>query len=82
MVAAATIASPRGNRRNRKMTLKDLNKDQRKQLKARLLDDELMEVEGRTASYGEIANADEIVSDEKLEEAYGATSFVPDDFWS
>ena len=39
------------------MTLKDLNKDQRKQLKARLLDDELMEVEGRTASYGEIANA-------------------------
>ena len=41
-----------------------------------------MEVEGRTASYGEIANADEIVSDEKLEEAYGATSFVPDDFWS
>ena len=64
------------------MTLKDLNKDQRKQLKARLLDDELMKVEGRTASYGEIANADEIVSDEKLEEAYGATSFVPDDFWS
>ena len=64
------------------MTLKDLNKDQRKQLKARLLDDELMEVEGRTASYGEIANADEIVSDEKLEEAYCATSFVPDDFWS
>ena len=64
------------------MTLKDLNKDQRKQLKARLLDDELMEVEGRTASYGEIANADEIVSDEKLEEAYGATRFVPDDFWS
>ena len=63
------------------MTLKDLNKDQRKQLKARLLDDELMKVEGRTASYGEIANADEIVSDEKLEEAYGATSFVPDDFW-
>ena len=62
------------------MTLKDLNKDQRKQLKARLLDDELMEVEGRTASYGEIANADEIVSDEKLEKAYGATSFVPDDF--
>ena len=45
------------------MTLKDLNKDQRKQLKARLLDDELMEAEGRTASYGEIANADEIVSD-------------------
>lgn len=64
------------------MTLKELNKDQRKQLKARLLDDELMEVEGRTANYGEIANADEIVSDEKLEEAYGATSFVPDDFWS
>ena len=62
------------------MTLKDLNKDQRKQLKARLLDDELMEVEGRTASYGEIANAAEIVSDEKLEEAYGAASFVPDDF--
>lgn len=62
------------------MTLKDLNKDQRRQLKARLLDEELMEVEGRTASYGEIANADEIVSDEKLEEAYGATSFAPDDF--
>lgn len=62
------------------MTLKDLNKDQRRQLKARLLDEELMKVEGRTASYGEIANADEIVSDEKLEEAYGATSFVPGDF--
>ena len=62
------------------MTLKDLNKDQRRQLKARLLDEELMEVEGRTASYGEIANADEIVSEGRLEEAYGATSFVPDGF--
>ena len=61
------------------MTLKDLNKDQRKQLKARLLDDELMEVEGRTASYGEIANADEIVSDVEIFCEAASKGGQPDD---
>ena len=61
------------------MTLKDINKDQRRQLKARLLDEELMKVEGRTASYGEIANADEIVSDAEIFCEAASKGGQPDD---
>ena len=62
------------------MTLKDLNKDQKLYLKQDMLTKELLEVEGRTPSYGELAEADELVTDEALEREHGATEFVDEDF--
>ena len=61
------------------MKLKELNDDQRLQLKQRLLTDR-MDAKGESPSYGELADADTLVTDEELEEAYGGTEFVADDF--
>ena len=60
--------------------LKDLNKGQKLYLKQDLLTKELIDIEGRTPSYGELASADELVTDGKLEEAFGSTEFVEEDF--
>ena len=61
------------------MKLKDLNDDQRLQLKQRILTDR-MDAKGESPSYGELADADTLVTDEELEAEYGDTEFVPDDF--
>lgn len=58
----------------------DLTKDQRTEVKQRLLCERLEKDENRTPSYGELANVDEAVSDKEAEEAYAGTEFVPDDF--
>ena len=57
------------------MTLKDLTPDQKLELKQALL------TQDRDVSYGELANADELVSDKQLEDAYGDTEFTEDDFF-
>lgn len=62
------------------MSVWELNEDQLKILKGNYLDQHLMEVEGRNASYGELADADEIVSDEEIYNAYGCVDFSEDDF--
>lgn len=62
------------------MTFNELNAEQRLTLKQRMLDEELYETEGRGASYGELAEAGSLVSDEKLGEKYGGTVFVKEDF--
>ncbi len=36
---------------------------------------------GYEPSYGELAIADELVSDEQVEEEYGGVCFTPDDFF-
>ena len=61
------------------MKLKDLNDDQRLQLKQRILTDR-MDAKGESPSYGELADADTLVTDEELEAEFGDTEFVPDDF--
>ena len=61
------------------MKLKDLNDDQRLQLKQRILTDR-MDAKGESPSYGELADADRLISDEELEAEFGDTEFVPDDF--
>ena len=61
------------------MTLKELNDDQRRQLKEELLRRRLEE-KGEGISYGELADADTLVSDAELEAEFGGTEFVPDDF--
>ena len=61
------------------MKLKDLNGDQRLQLKQRILTDR-MDAKGESPSYGELADADTLVTDEELEAEFGDTEFVPEDF--
>lgn len=57
------------------MTIEELTASQREQLKVTVLEDVL----GHEPSWGEIAEADTIVSDEYLEEFVGI-NFVEEDF--
>lgn len=59
------------------MTIYDLSCEQREQLKISVL----KEVLGHEPSYSEIAWADDIVSDEYIEEEFAGTSFVKEDFF-
>jgi len=61
------------------MTLDELGKEQKLELKQRILA-ERNEQRGEGTSYGELADADELVSDEDLKDRYGGTEFSPDDF--
>lgn len=62
------------------MTVRKLNRDQLTELKQRMVSDEIYESEGRTPSYGELADA-EGIPDEKVFEKYEGIDFVPDDFY-
>lgn len=57
------------------MTIDNLTASQREQLKIAVLED----VIGHEPSWGEIAEADELVSDEYLEE-FAGVNFVEEDF--
>ena len=59
------------------MKINDLTFSQREQLKITVLEDVL----GYQPSWGEIAAANEIVSDEYIEERFAGINFVEDDFW-
>ena len=61
------------------MKLKDLTDDQRLYLKQDILS-KRMDEKGESPSYGELADAGHLVSDQELEDAYGETEFVPEDF--
>ena len=61
------------------MKLKGLTDDQRLYLKQDILS-KRMDEKGESPSYGELADADHLVSDQELEDAYGETEFVPEDF--
>lgn len=63
------------------MRLRDLNDDQRLQLKQKVIDDRCYKSEGRSASCGELAAADSLVADEELEKEFGDTDFVEEDFF-
>lgn len=58
------------------MTIDNLTASQREQLKVTVLEDVL----GHEPSYGEIALADDIVSDEYIEEEFAGVNFVEEDF--
>lgn len=62
------------------MSVEELNKEQKIILKGRLLDERLNETEGRGASYGELAMADELITDEDLFAEYSGVDFVEEDF--
>lgn len=61
------------------MKLSDLTNEQRLELKQTIVKDRREHI-GEGVSYEELANADELVDDEVLEEAYAGTEFSPDDF--
>lgn len=58
------------------MTIEELTASQREQLKVTVLEDVL----GHEPSWGEIAWADDIVSDEYIEEEFAGVNFVEEDF--
>lgn len=58
------------------MKLQDLNREQIIQLKQNLYCGK-----NENASYGELAEIDNLVSDEELKEEYGDTYFVDEDFF-
>lgn len=58
------------------MKLQDLNREQIIQLKQNLCCEK-----NENASYGELAEIDNLVSDEELKKEYGDTYFVDEDFF-
>lgn len=58
------------------MTIDNLTASQREQLKVAVLEDVL----GHEPSWGEIVWADDIVSDEYIEEEFAGVNFVEEDF--
>lgn len=57
------------------MTVKQLNRDQLVSLKQQMLTDT-----GKDVSYGELADADNLVSDEEAFDRYEGVSFGEEDF--
>ena len=64
------------------MTIYDLNREQIIQVKQDYLTEHLYEVEGRGPSYGELVDADTIVPDWIILEAYACYDFSDDDFFN
>lgn len=64
------------------MKIRELNRGQLIELKQSYLSDKMLREEDRTPSYGELADADELVSDEEIFAQHDDTSFSPDDFFS
>lgn len=62
------------------MTVKDLKRQQLQELKAKYYDDMLQDTEGRSISYGEIAEIDEIVTDKKIFQEFDGYYFTDEDF--
>lgn len=57
------------------MTLDQLSPEEKLELKQNYLS------RNEDVSYGELADADELVTDDQLRKEYGNTDFVPDDFF-
>lgn len=64
------------------MSVKELTKGQKEELKIRYYDEKLQEKEDRTISYYEMSIIDDLVSDEEIENEYGYIGFVNDDFFT
>ena len=58
-------------------TVRDLSRDELIELKQHMLCEN-----EQSPSYGELADADEIITDEQVFEAYDGVTFHPDDFFS
>lgn len=63
------------------MDVFELSHEQMEELKQAYLCEHLLEVEDRTPSWGELALADEIVSNTMIFEQYAGVIFSEDDFF-
>jgi hypothetical protein len=63
------------------LSFDDLSRDQIIELKQRVLCD-MYDKDGESPSWGDLADADELVSDEEVRNEYGGTRFSPEDFTS
>lgn len=61
------------------LSFDDLSHDQIVELKQRMLTDRL-DKDGESPSYGELADADELISDEEVRKEFDGTAFSPEDF--
>ena len=62
------------------MIVQELNRDQLIQLKQEMLM-ERMDAEGDWPSWGEMADANSLVSDEDVQSKFAGTMFTTEDFW-
>lgn len=62
------------------MTVQELNRDQLAQLKQDMLI-ERMDAEDDWPSWGEMADADSLISDEDVQREFAGTVFTTGDFW-
>ena len=62
------------------MTVHELNRDQLIQLKQGMLM-ERMDAEGDWPSWGQMVDADSLISDEDVQSVLSGTMFTMDDFW-
>ena len=63
------------------MAVRELTREQLEELKSQYYDSRIYEQEGRSASYDELADADDLVTDEEIFNEYAGTDFVEDDFF-
>lgn len=62
------------------MKFSDLTRDQKIEVKQRMLTERLLDAEGRSPSYWELAEVDSTISDEEVGKAFANVEFVFDDF--
>ena len=62
------------------MSVYDLNRDQIEELKQSMLTERML-ANGEEPSYGELADANETISDDEVITEYAGTNFNNDDFW-
>lgn len=61
------------------LSFDDLSHDQIVELKQRMLTD-MLDKDGESPSYGDLADADELISDEEVRKEFDGTAFSPEDF--
>ncbi len=62
------------------MSVQELSRDQLICLKQAYLT-EMLDAQGESPSWGELAEADDIISDESVFDEYDGVDFTPDDFF-
>lgn len=62
------------------MNVRELTRDELTELKTRYYSD-LLDKRGETPSYGELAQIDELVTDEEVYQEYADVDFVKEDFF-
>lgn len=68
--------------KTKNMSIKELTKGQKTELKQKYYDEKIQEKENRSISYYEMMIINDLVSDEEIEKEYDHINFVNDDFFT